>query len=95
MVNLVALVNDLAFGMESKIQLYTPAKDTLAMTDYIYPRMYGMSKSTSMMIVYPRDTKFMQQEYLNFTIADLGFDTGEIKFKVNTKALQKEPQLQF
>ncbi len=89
------MVNDLAFGMEEKIHLYTPEKDTLAMADFIYPRMYGMSNSTSIMIVYPRDTKYMSQDYLNFTIADLGFNTGEVKFKLQTKALKKEPQLKL
>jgi hypothetical protein len=89
------MVNDLAFGMEEKVQLYTPSKDTLAMADFIYPRMYGMSNSTSIMIVYPRDEKYMSQDYLNFVVQDLGLDTGEIKFKINTKALQNEPKLNF
>lgn len=89
------MVNDLAFGMEEKVHLFTPEKDTLAMADFIYPRMYGMSNATSIMIVYPRDNKFMNQDYLNFVIQDLGFDTGDIKFKVNMQALKKEPQLKF
>jgi hypothetical protein len=89
------MVNELAFGMEEKVHLYTPEKDTLTMADFIYPRMYGMSNATSIMIVYPRDSKFMTQDYLNFVIEDLGLDTGDIKFKLNTRTLQKEPQLQF
>lgn len=89
------MVNDLAFGMEEKVHLYTPKKDTLEMTDFIYPRMYGMSNATSIMIVYPRDEKYMNHDYLNFTIGDLGFGTGEIKFKLSTTALQDEPQLRF
>lgn len=89
------MVNELAFGMEEKVHLYTPKKDTLAMADFIYPRMYGMSNATSIMIVYPRDKKYMNEDYLNFTIEDLGLNTGEIKFKINTKILQDEPQLKF
>lgn len=89
------MVTDLAFGMEEKLHVYTPTKDTLALSDFIYPRMYGMSNSTSIMIVYPRDNKFMKQDYLNFVIEDLGLDTGDIKFKLNTKALTSEPQLRF
>jgi hypothetical protein len=89
------MVNELAFGMEEKLHLYTTEKDTLTMADFIYPRMYGMSNATSIMIVYPRDAKFMKQDYLNFVIEDLGFETGDIKFKLNTKALQEEPQLLF
>lgn len=89
------MVNELAFGMEEKLHLYSPTKDTLALADFIYPRMYGMSNSTSIMIVYPRDTKYMNQEYLNFIIEDLGLETGDIKFKLDTKALKNEPQLSF
>lgn len=89
------MVNELAFGMEEKLHLYTPTKDTLALSDFIYPRMYGMSNSTSIMIVYPRDPKYLKQEYLNFVVEDLGLDTGDIKFKLDTKALTNEPQLRF
>jgi hypothetical protein len=89
------MVNELAFGMEEKVHLYTPEKDTLTMADFIYPRMYGMSNATSIMIVYPRDDKFIKQDYLNFVIEDLGLDTGDIKFKLNIQALQNEPQLRF
>lgn len=89
------MVNELAFGMEEKLHLYSPTKDTLTLADFIYPRMYGMSNSTSIMIVYPRDTKYINQEYLNFVIEDLGLETGDIKFKLDTKALKKEPKLSF
>ncbi|KFF12002.1 hypothetical protein [Flavobacterium hydatis] len=89
------MVNDLAFGIEEKLHVYTPTKDTLTMADFIYPRMYGMSNSTSIMIVYPRENKFMKQDHLNFVIEDLGLETGDIKFKLNTKALTNEPQLRF
>lgn len=89
------MVNELAFGMEEKLHVYTPTKDTLALADFIYPRMYGMSNSTSIMIVYPRDEKYLKQDYLNFVIEDLGLETGDVKFKLNTKALINEPQLVF
>jgi hypothetical protein len=89
------MVNELAFGMEEKLHLYSPAKDTLTLADFIYPRMYGMSNSTSIMIVYPRDPEYLKQDYLNFVVEDLGLDTGDIKFKLDTKALTNEPKLRF
>ncbi len=90
-----AMVNQLAFGMGEKVHVFTPQKDTLELLDYVYPRMYGMSKSTSMLFVYPRDNKFLQEEYLNFTIEDLGAYTGEVKFKIPTKRIKNEPKLKF
>ena len=90
-----AMVNQLAFGMNEKVHLYTKSKDTLEMADFIYPRMYGMSKATTIMFVYPRDNKALKEAALNFTIEDLGFYTGEVKFKIDPKQLNDEPQLSF
>jgi len=89
------MVNDLAFDMDQKVHLFTSENDTLTMTDFIYPRMYGMSNATTILIVYPRDTKYLRENYLNFTIEDIGMNTGEVKFKVSTLPLRKEPQLNF
>ncbi|MFT6637660.1 MAG: hypothetical protein ACJAYP_000216 [Flavobacterium sp.] len=89
------MVNDLAFNMNEKVNLFTPSKDTIAMTDFVYPRMYGMTNSTTILIVYPRNEKYLEEDYLNFTVEDLGLYTGEVKFKIKTKPLQKEPQINF
>ncbi len=90
-----AMVNQLAFGMEQKVHLYTPKKDTIAMADYIYPRMYGMSGSTTMLLVYPREEDIKNEEYLNITIEDLGFYTGEVKFKIPTGIINNELKINF
>ena len=90
-----AMVNQLAFGMGEKVHLYTQKKDTLEMLDYNYPRMYGMSQSTTMLFVYPRDKKYLKEEILNFTIEDLGTYTGEVKFRIETEKIKKEPNLKL
>lgn len=90
-----AMVNELAFGMGNKFHVLSPQKDTLEMLDYVYPRMYGMSRNTSMLFVYPRDQKFLNEEYLSIVIGDLGTYTGEVKFKVPTKLLKNEPTINF
>ncbi len=89
-----AMVNQLAFGMNEKVHLFTKDKDTIPLIDFIYPRMYGMSKSTTILFVYPRNRKTTEEE-LNFSIEDLGFYTGEVKFKINAKQFNNEPQLSF
>ncbi|WP_272149610.1 hypothetical protein [Tenacibaculum aiptasiae] len=89
------MVNELAFGMDKKVHVFTPKKDTLDLLDYVYPRMYGMSRATTMLFVYPRDKKYLKEEYLNLTIGDLGTYTGEVKFKIPTKLIKKEPKLNF
>lgn len=89
------MVSDLAFGMEEKVHLISPSKDTLVMTDFIYPRMYGMTNSTTIMLVYPNDNELLDQEYLNFTIQDLGFSTGEVTMKINPRKIKQQPTLNF
>ena len=90
-----AMVNQLAFGMRDKIHLFTQQKDTIAMLDYNYPRMYGMSKATTILFVYPRMDKYLREEALNFTIQDLGGYTGEVKFKIEIDKIKKEPIITF
>lgn len=90
-----AMVNQLVFGMDRKIFLISPEKDTLKMLDYVYPRMYGMSKSTNLLLVFPRDPKFLDKQYLNFTILDFGMETGDVKFKLDPNVIKKEPTLNF
>ncbi|SHJ68308.1 hypothetical protein [Aquimarina spongiae] len=90
-----AMVNELAFGMEQKVHLYTKQKDTIAMADYIYPRVYGMSGATTILFVYPRDERLTNTEVMTLTIEDLGFYTGEVKFKIPTKIINNEPGIKF
>jgi len=90
-----AMVNQLAFGMEQKIHFYTPKKDTIVMADYIYPRMYGMSGATTLLVVYPKEKKVTNSDVMTLTIEDLGFYTGEVKFKIPTKIIKNEPKLAF
>jgi len=89
------LVNQLAFGMANKVHLYTEKKDTLNLLDYHYPRLYGMSPSTSMLFVYPREIEQLASDYLVLSIEDFGLQTEDLKFKFDTNKIKKEPKLEF
>ncbi|WP_373518416.1 hypothetical protein [Pricia sp.] len=89
------MVNQLAFGMNERVHLFSSNKDSIAIADYIYPRLYGMSGATSMLLVYPKDPKLMANEFFHFTVEDLGLATGEISFKIPTKPIKNEPKLKF
>ncbi|AWX45720.1 hypothetical protein HME9304_02747 [Flagellimonas maritima] len=90
-----AMVNQLAFGMAEKVNLIGQQRDTLPLLDYVFPRTYGMGNRTNMLLVYERNPKAMQQDYILFTIRDLGFGTGEVSFKIDTKKIEYQPQLKF
>ncbi|MBV7269078.1 hypothetical protein KCG49_07750 [Winogradskyella sp. WHY3] len=91
-----AMVNQLAFGMGEKVHLFTQSKDTLELADFVYPRLYGMGRATTIMFVYPRTKEQLNsKDILNFTIEDLGLYTGEVRFKVGVDRLIDEPKLKF
>ncbi|WP_210707298.1 hypothetical protein [Maribacter dokdonensis] len=87
------MVNELAFGMGQKVHLISQSRDTIELLDYIYPREYGMGKSTNMMFVYPRNKEFLKNDYFHLTIEDIGLKTGEVGFKIPTKIINQEPKL--
>lgn len=89
------MVQQLAFGMQDKVHLYTKLKDTIQMTDFVYPRMYGMSSATTILLVYPRDKEKLKSDFLYLTLQDLGIGTGEIKFKIPTDNINNQPTLTF
>ena len=76
--------------MKNKVHLFNSKKDTIELLDYVYPRMYGMSKTTSMLFVYPRDEKKLKEKELNFTVEDLGMYTGEVKFKISNRRINSK-----
>lgn len=90
-----SMVNTLSFGMREKVHLYNSSKDTLEMTDFVYPRMYGMSKTTTIMLVFPREEGKLKGEYLDFSIQDIGLLTGEVNFKIPIENIKNQPSLLF
>jgi len=89
-----SLVNTLAFGLDKKVHLYTESKDTITMTSHLYPRMYGMTKKTSVLLAYPK-AEIKTAESLTLVVEDLGFNTGEVKLKIPYKAILNQPKLDF
>lgn len=90
-----SMVNLMAFGMTDKVHLVSGRRDTIAMIDYVFPRMYGISNSADILLVYPRDERLFESDHLQFTVEDLGFNTGEVGFKIPTKNLKEEPKLNY
>ena len=88
------LVNQLSFGLDESVHLFTAQRDTLPMVDFVYPRMYGMSQSTNVMFVF-RDELVNEEGELSFVFQDIGLGTGNIRFKLPTEKILKEPTLLF
>ncbi len=88
-----AMVNQLVFGMGEKVYLYTNKRDTIPLADYVYPRIYGMSGSTSMLFVYPKEEISSNTESITFSLKNIGMQIGEVAFKFNNKNISNKPLL--
>jgi|TARA_R110002020_G_scaffold103640_3_gene242841 hypothetical protein len=89
-----SLVNTFSFGMRDIVHLYTEDNDTLPLYDFNFPRMYGLSKATSVLLVYPKPKK-MENNYFFLSIEDFGLQTGEVRFKLKKDKIENQPTLNF
>ena len=84
----------LAFRMDQYANLTTSANDTIPVADFIYPRMYGMSKSATVMFVFSKE-KFPGSDWVSFNLSEFGMGTGDRQFRFKTKDIQKTPKLKI
>jgi hypothetical protein len=90
-----ALVDQLAFDMAEKVYLLRRNKDSVPLLDHVYPRLYGMGKSTNMLLVFELDPNSIQDEPLRLVIKDLGLGTGDVAFSLDAKKIAEQPSLEF
>lgn len=87
-------VNRLSFGLQEEIRMITSAKDTVPLADFIYPRMYGTSGNTQLMLVFLSE-KIKNSEWVDIEIGDLGLGLGMNKFRFESDKLKGVPELSF
>ncbi len=88
------MVQKLAFRMGDYIQLHTSEQKSIPLADYVYPRMYGLSKSTDMLLVFPKE-EIQEAEWIKITLKDFGLDIGNTHFKYNMDNLISCPKIDF
>lgn len=84
----------LAFRMDQYVNLTTSANDTIPVADFIYPRMYGMSKSATVMFVFNKE-KIHDSKWVSFNLNEFGMLTGDQKFRFKTKDIKTVPRLKI
>lgn len=84
----------LAFRMDQYVNLTTSANDTIPVADFIYPRMYGMSKSATVMFVFSKE-KIDDSEWVSFNLNEFGMLTGDQQFRFKTKDIKTVPKLKI
>ncbi|UXX79787.1 hypothetical protein N7E81_01525 [Reichenbachiella carrageenanivorans] len=82
----------LAFRMDQFTNLTTSASDTIPVADFIYPRMYGMSNSATVMFVFNNE-KLLQSDWVSFNLSEFGMGSGNQQFRFEIEDIQNVPKL--
>ena len=88
------MVNRLSFGMKNFVVLTTNNKDTVLLKNCTYVPTYGMAKHNSVLFVFD-EQKIAESETIKFRLKEMGLQTGEVSFKLNTKDIKSIPNLKF
>jgi len=82
----------LAFRMDQYTNLTTSALDTIPVADFIYPRMYGMSSSATVMFVFSNE-KLFTSDWVSFNLSEFGMGSGNQQFRFDVSDLKAAPKL--
>lgn len=84
----------LAFRMDDYVNLTTSKRDTIPVSDFIYPRLYGAGGATSVLFVFNNE-KFKDTDWVQFNVKDIGFGFGQKNFRFRTDDIEKVPRIDF
>lgn len=90
-----ALVDQLTFKMDRNIVMLNQHKDTIPLIDVVNPRLYGMGKKNTLLLIFNRADSKLIDENLNLFIKDFGFNVGDIRFKIPIEKIKNEPTISF
>lgn len=88
-------VNTLAFGMRDYVYLTTDKSDTLQFIESNFARMYGMSPTTNVLLIFKRDSVKLNTEEINLEIKDFGTGVGNINFRFKLDEISHIPKLKY
>ena len=82
----------LSFRMQQYINMTTSEYDTIPLADAYYTRMFGMSQSSDVLLVFNRED-IVDDEWLSINSKEFGFKTGRKSFRFLQDNIQKTPKL--
>ena len=85
----------LSFDMGNHVNLTTSERDTIPVADFIYPRLYGASHSTSLLFVFNNEKIKKEVDWVQFNLKEIGLGTGATRFRFQTEDIQQIPALSF
>lgn len=88
------MVQVLSFQMHQFVNLTTPARDTVEMSDYAFEQTYGMSNANTLLLAFPKE-KIDRSDKIDVNLAECGFGIGSLKFNFDKKNLDQVPRLDY
>ncbi len=88
------LLQTISFRMGMYVNMTTPRRDTIPLTDFIYNRTFGMGSSNDILLVFNKD-KVREQEWVQINLAEFGLGLGRQSLKFFRKDLDEIPEIDF
>lgn len=85
------MVQVLSFRMAQFVNLTTPMRDTVELSDYIFDQTYGMSNGNTVLLSFDKSQIRGKEIYIN--LAECGFGTGALQFMFNKNDIDRMPML--
>ncbi len=82
----------LSFRMPQYINLTTSENDTIPLADAYYSRMFGMSASSDVLLVFNKE-QIKSDEWISINTQEFGFKTGRRSFRFDLKDIKNTPKL--
>lgn len=92
--NFSDLLHKFAFRLNEYAGLSSSSGSEIRLVDFIYPRLFGASKSTSVLFVFEK-ANLQENDWVRFHLNEFGLGVGKLEFEFQTKDLIQSPNLQF
>lgn len=88
------MVQVFSFKMGQFVNLTTPEKDTIMLSDYFFDQNYGMSDGNTILLCFDK-SKLKNKNELNINVAECGLGIGNLRFSFSKEKLDKTPCLDY
>lgn len=82
----------LSFRMQEFINMTTSENDTIPLAEAYYSRMFGMSNSSDVLLVFSKE-QINEDEWLSINSKEFGFKTGRRSFRFRLEDIKNTPKL--
>jgi hypothetical protein len=80
--------------MNQFVNLTTPQKDTVELSDYLFEQNYGIDDGNTILLSFEKN-KIAKTKDIEINIGECGLGTGNLKFRFEKNALDKVPKLNY